>query len=261
MLPIYICEDKPILLQQYQKMVSNIILIEEFDMQIQAAVLTPDELLQAAEQYKSEHENMGGFYLLDIDLNAKMDGFDLAQEIRSFDPRCFIVFITTHSEMAMLTFRYQIEAMDFILKDESWEIGERLHACLDAAMTRQNQYVETAKLVFKIGSHTTQVEQEDILYLTSSASPHKVQLIMKNGVQEFYSTLNECQQSLNKYFIRCHKAFIVNTSHIIQVNRRALTITLSNGESIIASTRGINRVISFLRSTDGEICKINGILL
>lgn len=248
MLPIYICEDNPTLLQHYQSMIDNILLMEEFDMQIQAAVTTPDELLQAAKQYREEHESRDGFYLLDIDLNADIDGFDLAKEIRNFDSRGFIVFITTHSELAMLTFKYQIEAMDFILKDENWSIGPKLNACMNAALSRHNNSAETAKLVFKSGSHTVQVEQDNILYITPSNTAHKVQLIMKNGVKEFYSSLNECEESLGKGFIRCHKAFIVNTSHITQVDRKTLTITLSNGESIIASTRGINRVLDFIRS-------------
>lgn len=249
MLPIYICEDNLTLLQSYKNIIDKILLMEEYDMQVQAAVTTPEELLQAAKQYQTEYEGRDGFYLLDIDLHADIDGFDLAKEIRSFDSRCFIVFITTHSELAMLTFKYQIEAMDFILKDENWTIGPKLNACMEAALNRHNSSAETAKLVFKSGSHTIQVEQEHILYITSSPIAHKVQLVMKNGVKEFYSSLNDCEESLGKDFIRCHKAFIVNTSHIVQVDRKKLTITLSNGESIIASTRGINRVLDFIHPT------------
>ena len=149
MLPIYICEDNPTLLQYYQDTIDNILLMEEFDMKVQAAVTTPEELLQAAKQCQGEDEGRDGFYLLDIDLHADMDGFDLAKEIRNFDSRGFIVFITTHSELAMLTFKYQIEAMDFILKDEDWSIGTKLNACMSAALNSHNSSSETANLVFK----------------------------------------------------------------------------------------------------------------
>lgn len=250
MLPIYICEDNPVLLESYQNMINNILLMEEFDMKIQAAVTTPAELLEAVKQYRIEHESRDGFYLLDIDLKAEIDGFDLAQEIRQIDARGFIVFITTHSELAMLTFKYQIEAMDFILKDESWSIGPKLNTCMESALTRHNNSAETAKLVFKTGSHTVQVEQDSILYITLTDNSHRVQVVTKNGVKEFYSSLNDCEESLGKDFIRCHKAFIVNANHIIQVDRKALTITLSNGETIIASTRGINRVLASIRPAD-----------
>lgn len=250
MLPIYICEDSPVLLKRYQTIINNIILMEDYDMEIQAAVINPRKLLQEVRQCQKRNGNKGGFYLLDIDLRADIDGFELARQIRTFDSRGFIVFITTHSEMAMLTFKYQVEAMDFILKDESWNIGPRLHACLEAAAKRYNTFTEVPMITFKSGSHTIHIEQNDILYISSSAISHKIQVIMTNGLNEFYGSLNECEQNLNEKFVRCHKAHIVNTNHIMRVDRKALTLTLTNGETLMASVRGINRVLNFIREKD-----------
>ena len=41
-------------------------------------------------------------YFLDIDLNSDMNGMKLAQQIRLFAPRGFIVFITAHSGLSAL---------------------------------------------------------------------------------------------------------------------------------------------------------------
>lgn len=247
MLPIYICEDNPVLLKRYQTLIENIILIEEYDMKIQAAVTNPEELLFAAKKYQKEQDNKGSFYLLDIDLNSDLDGFELAQKIRTFDSRGFIVFITTHSEMAMLTFKYQVEAMDFILKDEGWNIGPRIRSCLQSALTRYNTSAIVSMIAFKVGSHTINIEQSSILYIASADTPHKIHVVTKNGFKEFYGSLNDCEKNLDNNFVRCHKAFIVNTNHVKQVDRKTLTLTLSNGEMCIASTRGINRVINTIR--------------
>ena len=46
-----------------------------------------------------------------------MNGVALAQRIRQIQPCCFIVFITSHSEMSLRTFQYKAEALDFIVKD------------------------------------------------------------------------------------------------------------------------------------------------
>ncbi|MBA5760556.1 response regulator, partial [Escherichia coli] len=55
------------------------------------------------------HQGMG-LYFLDIDLGQPdMNGFELAQEIRKFDPRGFIIFITTHAELSYMTFTYKVE--------------------------------------------------------------------------------------------------------------------------------------------------------
>lgn len=245
MLSIYICEDNPIQLKHFQKIIDNIILIEEFDMKIQAAVTGPDELLSIARKNQM-NEPIGGFYLLDIDLNAEVDGFTLAQEIRSFDSRAFIVFITTHSEMAMLTFQYQIEAMDFILKDESWNISLRIRSCLESALQRYQTSPQTSMITFKVGSHTIQVEQNSILYITASGTSHKIQVVMKNGIREFYGTLDSCSKKLDENFVRCHKATIVNTRHVTQIDRKSCTLTFSDGQTCIASTRGILHVVDAL---------------
>lgn len=74
-------------------------------------------------------ENTGAFFL-DICLQSEMTGLILAQELRKIQPRCFIIFITSHSEMSILTFQYKVEALDFIIKDSSENIRKRIHECL-----------------------------------------------------------------------------------------------------------------------------------
>ncbi len=251
MLSIYICEDNPIQLTHFQKIINNIILIEEFDMKVLAAVTGPDELLAIARRNQTK-EPIGGFYLLDIDLNAEMDGFTLAQEIRSFDSRAFIVFITTHSEMTMLTFQYQIEAMDFILKDESWNISLRIRSCLEAALQRYHTAPQSSMVTFKAGSHTIHIEQNTILYITASSVSHKIQVVMKDEVREFYGSLESCSKKLNESFVRCHKATIVNIAHVKQIDRKTCTLTLSDGQTCTASTRGILHVINAICSNDSS---------
>lgn len=251
MLSVYICEDNPVQLSHYEKIINNFILIEEFDMKIQAAVTSPDKLLITARQHQAE-EPIGGFYLLDIALNTEMNGFALAQEIRSFDSRAFIVFITTHSEMALLTFQYQIEAMDFIIKDESWKISSRLRSCLESAINRYQLSPQAAMITFKSGTNIIHVEQNNILYIEALPASHRIQVVMNNGVREFYGTLNSCAKVLGENFIRCHRAVIVNINHVAQVDRKNYILTFYNGQTCIASTRGISLVTDALQA-DNQI--------
>ena len=248
MLSIYLCDDNAAQLNRYQTIIENLILIEEYDMQVQAAVTNPQELLELLSARQAANQLSADFYLLDIELHSDIDGFQLAQQIRKLDSRGFIVFITTHSEMAMLTFRYQIEAMDFILKDESWNIGPRIHSCLKAALERHNHSADIAMLSFKMGSHTVQIEQDSILYITASQIPHKILIVTRNGTKELYGTLSKCMSSLTEQFIRCHKAFIVNIRHIQDIDRNTLTLHLTGGQTCIASTRGIQSVIQAMNT-------------
>ena len=65
-------------------MIENLIIMEEYDMTLRAAVSDPDELLFLAKQERTRFCN-SGFYLLDIELNSHMNGLELAQRIREFE--------------------------------------------------------------------------------------------------------------------------------------------------------------------------------
>ena len=92
MLNIFVCEDNHIQRRTIVQIIQNIVLIEELDMQLVFDTANPYELLKKVKtcQYT-------GIYFLDIDLSSNINGMKLAQEIRLFDPRGFIIFITAHS--------------------------------------------------------------------------------------------------------------------------------------------------------------------
>ncbi len=114
MIDIYICEDNEKQLLAIKQKIENYVAMEQLDMQITVASQKPEDIVQQA-----RHSKNCGLYFLDIDLkNSEMNGFLMAQEIREIEPRCFIVFVTSHIELCAYTFRYKVEALDFIMKDE-----------------------------------------------------------------------------------------------------------------------------------------------
>ena len=96
---------------------SNTILIEQLDMQLACASTTSGKIFRTSKKIR-KHRGI----FLDICLQSEMTGLILAQELRKIQPRCFIIFITSHSEMSILTFQYKVEALDFIIKDSSENI-------------------------------------------------------------------------------------------------------------------------------------------
>ena len=131
MLNIFVCEDNDIQRQAIVQIIQNTVLIEELDMQLVLDTENPYELLD-----KVKNGQNTGVYFLDIDLNSDMNGMKLAQQIRLFDPRGFIIFITAHSELSFMTFQYRVEAMDFVLKDNPAELKVKIRECLLNAMER-----------------------------------------------------------------------------------------------------------------------------
>ena len=114
MIHIYLCEDDKRQLARWISIIEKYLLMNSTESLLYCTSSTPEDLLKVR-----SHSNITGLYFLDIDLRAEKNGIELAEEIRKYDPRGYIVFVTTHSEMAYLTFQYKVEAMDFIIKDKN----------------------------------------------------------------------------------------------------------------------------------------------
>ena len=112
MLNVFICEDNTIERNKFEKIIKDIIMIENLDMDVSLSTGNPEDILSYL-----DNNSVSGLYFLDIDLKNKINVLKLAEKIREYDPRGFIVFVTTHAEMSYLTFIYKVEAMDYIIKD------------------------------------------------------------------------------------------------------------------------------------------------
>lgn len=111
-------------------------------------------------------ENTGLFFL-DIDLKSDMNGLTLAQRIRQIQPRCFIVFITSHSEMSFLTFQYKAEALDFIVKDTTEHIKSKIHECLVDVNSKYTSVNNEITRTFTINQNDKRIaiDYNDIIFL------------------------------------------------------------------------------------------------
>ncbi len=234
MLDIFVCEDNAAQRRTVVNIIQNIVLIEELDMQLTLDTGDPYMLLK-----KIKTSQNTGIYFLDIDLNSSMNGMKLAQQIRLYDPRGFIIFITAHSELSYMTFQYRVEAMDFVLKDNPAEAKVKLRECLLNAMERHTLQTNKTHKVYtlEIGGRKISVDYEDILFFEISSNIHKVILHAKDRQIEFPSTLKELTGVLDSNFVRCHRAFLVNKNNIKEVDTKNRIIHFANGETCLMSTR------------------------
>lgn len=240
MLPVYLCEDNINQLKQYEKIIANYILMEDLDMQIVCTASTPEELLR-----KLTESLKPCLYFLDIDLSSSLDGFDLAEKIRCQDPRGFLVFITTHSELSYLTFERRVEAMDYILKDNPDLLPARIIACIENAFklytSPANLFHKT--LTIKLGSRLVSVSLEEIYCIKTSGNPHKLQLYTSSSMQEFHGTIQEILPQLDTSFFICHKSCIVHFKYIVAIDKSTLTIFLQNEQTCPISTRSYSKFV------------------
>lgn len=239
MLKVFICEDDKKQLDRFNKYVENIIFSEDLDMDISLVTNDPYDILHFLKD-----NSVNGLYILDVDLKTSINGIELAEKIRKYDPRGFIVFITTHCEMSHLTFKYRVEAMDYIIKDDYKEVKNRIKECLLNAYSKYTSLNNNVQKIFtvEIEGRTISIEHDSILFFETSHTPHKIILHAKSRRVEFYSKLKDIEKELDDDFCRCHESFIVNKNNIEKINKTKRIISMVNGQECIASIRGLRKL-------------------
>ena len=239
-LSVLICEDNPSQRQNLENIISNHIAFKDYDSKIALSTDNPDTLLEHVKKMPQQNN----FYVLDVNLQHEMNGISLGQEIRTFDPFGKIVFVTTHVELALLTFQYRVEAMDYIIKDSMDNIRQRLCSCIDTAY----QQVANAKQYFQLKSidGIQNVSLSSILFFASGNVPHKIILHTNNERIEFRGSLKEIEQ-MQPFFFRTHKSFVVNLKNIKSINRNAGEIVMSNNEVALITLKKLPALLDLLK--------------
>ena len=234
MLDIYICEDDKAQRTSLTEYISNIIMIESLDMRCILSSANPHEILHTL----STAENIGVFFL-DIDLQSDMDGFALAKQIRSIQPRCFISFITSHVEMGYLTFQHRIEALDFIVKDTPEHIRASVRSCLFDIERKHHAAPNPSASYYTVvqGDCHTAVNYQDILFFETSESAHKITLHAYKELHEFAGNMKDLENKVGKCFFRCHRSYLINKDNIEQIDYNRSVIHMKNGEICPISVR------------------------
>lgn len=234
MLNIFVCEDDSAQRKNIVQIIKNTILIEELDMRLVLDTSNPYELLETVRTSQNT-----GIYFLDIDLKCDMNGMKLARQIRMFDPRGFIIFVTSHSELSYMTFQYRVEAMDFVLKDNPAEAKVKIRECLLNALERYTLQTNKTHKVYtiEIGERKISVDYNDILFFETSGNIHKVILHAKDRQIEFSGSMKELEKTLDDNFVRCHRSFLVNKNNIQEVDTKNRIIYFANGETCLMSLR------------------------
>ncbi|MGN0484124.1 MAG: LytR/AlgR family response regulator transcription factor [Lachnospiraceae bacterium] len=247
MLNIYLCEDNEKQREMAAKIIENIVLIEECDLKFLCQTADPYEVLRVAETQSDP-----GIYFLDIDLNAEINGLQLAQRLRKMDPRGFIVFLTALAGMATMTFTYRVEALDYIIKDQMDDSGamkSRIHDCILEAYKRytspQNQSQPT--FTIKTADREHCIALDDILYIETAETLHHLLLHTTTSIIEFSGKMKEVEAQLGENFFRCHRSFLVNCSHVKEIDVKENLIYLDSGDTCLSTRKLIRAFVDFQR--------------
>ncbi|MGX2945848.1 LytR/AlgR family response regulator transcription factor [Enterococcus alishanensis] len=239
MLSIIICEDDQIQRTELNKIIENYVMIEELNMHVQLSTDNPNEVVR----YVEENKIKNGIYFFDIDLQASMNGIELAAEIRKLDGLGKIIFVTTHEEFAPLTFIYKTEALDYILKDDVAHFKNRV---IEALNHTNKQYfsennTQEIFLKIKIGNQIQFIPIKEVMFIETSTNSHRLKLHLENRTIHFYDKI----ENLDIYpdcLYRTHKSYLVNINNIVLLDKTDRSCTFSNGEKAFVSVRKIKKL-------------------
>lgn len=245
MIHIYLCEDDKKQLNRWEDIIEKYLLMNPTESRLYCSASKPEELLSMRRRSSTT-----GLYFLDIDLQSDKNGIELAQEIRKYDPRGYVVFVTTHSEMAILTFRYKVEAMDFITKDDTDTLPEQICACIQNAERNYKVQLDSSSrlLSIKVDKDSLVLDQNDIVAITTSDDSHKINVHTKTGVRQISGSLKEFHATLNSGFCQCNRSTIINLKHVLKYSRENALLIMDNKETYSVFIRMMGKVQKALNS-------------
>lgn len=239
MLKIIICEDNEIQRKKFSAIVKDFLEFNNFDMDIALETGDPKDVVN----YINKNDEIG-LYFLDVDLKTDMNGIDLAVEIRKYDSRGFIVFVTTHDEMSYLTFKYKVEAMDYIVKEEVDKLKYKIHQCIQEANNKiSEKRVEDKIFTIKTGTKIIKVPFNKILFFETSVYSHRMILHSENRQVEFKAQMKEIEEQVDERFYRCHKSYLVNKDNIKEIDIKKRIAYMINGEECLVSIRHLKKLV------------------
>ncbi|WP_207741143.1 LytR/AlgR family response regulator transcription factor [Paraclostridium bifermentans] len=230
---IFICEDNEKQLDALVKIVNRYIDFNDFDLKLEMATSNPEDILE----YLDENKTIG-LYFLDVDLKNDINGIELASRIRQYDLCGKIIFVTTHPELSYLTFMYKVEAMDYIVKDNSNRFKDKINECIEIAYDRYIKENNPNRQTFIIqeGKKQIKIYTDEIKFIESSSTPHKLILHMDNRQIEFYGKIKYMENICEELY-RCHQSYVVNINNILEIDKKSREIIMDNGEVCYVSVR------------------------
>ena len=202
MLRIAICDDNEIMLENLKGIISDAFSEHTTDFEV-------SEYLGGLLLLNEHKLTPFDVIFLDIDM-PKVSGFDAAKQLRDEFSNCFIIFVTSHSELVYESMDFQ--PFHFIRKNCSVPIEESAALIVKKLMKHIKQ---NEKIILDDGSRRMAVYIRDIVYLESDK--HYINYFIKNADKpiKMRESITECEEKYKDYdFVRIHKRYLINLKYL-----------------------------------------------
>lgn len=154
-------------------------------------------------------------YVLDIE-TPKHNGISEAQKIRKKDEDSTIIFLTNYESTYYPTLLRSRMKYNFISKSEVFKVILNNYFNIVA----DNIYSPKGKLTFSDHNALINIKYEDIIYIYSKDNKNIIKT--KTNKITVSKSLNFLLSKLPNYFVRSHRACIINIKHIIYIKKEII---------------------------------------
>ena len=147
--------------------------------------------------------------LLDVEM-GKLNGIDLAKQIRVQNSRIQIVFITGYPDF--IAEGYEVSALHYLMKPVKPEkLAEVLNRAADLSQERRPYLLVSSE------RETIRVFFDDIYYAESQG--HYMLIHTQQTQYRVRMTVSGLLEKLDEGFYRCGRSFVVSLRHICRITR------------------------------------------
>jgi len=242
MINVFICEDQNKQRDRLIKVIADYILMENLDMEIVLPTPNPYELLK----YVKERNIIDGLYFLGIDFATEINGLELAVEIRKYDKRGIIAFVSNNRDAIRLVYKYYVEAIDYISKENFDNMKKKIIKCIYFAQKRLIENKEK-RFVFKVNDRIISRPYNDILLFEKSIkNKNKIRLVTLKESFEFYGTLKEIEGVFESFYriggsyvfnMENVKDFIKPEGKVVMINELKYYIPMRHSKTFVENMR------------------------
>ncbi|MBK7880951.1 MAG: response regulator transcription factor [Saprospiraceae bacterium] len=174
------------------------------------------------------HLHSPDLVLLDIRLFGEKSGIDVANYLKSIEPKSLYIFLTSQHDKRILDLALKTIPYGYIAKPLQ---KETLWTSIEAAYQLFTfHYKEPEKIEISDGKENYKLNVNEILYIQADHVYSHIflekdkKLIIRKAIQYLHDLLSPT------LFVRCHRSFIINTEFVKKWNREV--VEMSNGTII-----------------------------
>lgn len=217
MIKIAVCDDDQNTLAQLEKYIDSG--FRKYTTDIEIHSFDNGQLLLNA----NDHKKFDVLFL-DIDM-PKITGFDIAKELRDSFKNCYIIFISSHSDLVYKSFDFQ--PFNFIRKSPIELFTDTLNNVIKKLMSNMKQN-ESIILEDEISGKVA-VYYRNIIYIKSDRHYLYYYLQRHDEPIKIRGSINDIESHLEEYdFARIHRSIIINLRFVLSIDTKVGKIYIQN---------------------------------